>query len=103
MTLSEWTANVLLQVRNHHTSEAGTPPRISDNDPNRYIGYFENPYGEQAVFVFDRTTQTAAVYLGDAGWETGHAVIDGLVPDLVLGAAELLWLQACWQAATGRR
>ena len=55
------------------------------------------------MFVFDGSTRTATLYLGDAGWETGHAVIDGLVPDLVLGEAELLWLRACWQAATGRR
>ena len=95
--------DVVLQVRNHHTAEAGRPPRISDEDPNQYIGYFENPFGEQAVFVFDGSTRTATLYLGDAGWETGHAVIDGLVPDLVLGEAELLWLRACWQAATGRR
>lgn len=84
-------------------SAAGTPLRIRDDDPNQYIGYFENPYGEQAVFVFDRTTRTATLYLGDAGWETGRAVIDGVVPDLVLGEVELLWLRACWQAATGTR
>ena len=79
------------------------PSRIDDADPDRYVGYFENPFGEQAVFVFDRGTRTATLYLGDAGWETGHAVIDGVVPDLVLGEAELLWLRACWQAATGKR
>ena len=95
--------DVVLQVRNHHTSEAGTPPRISDDDPNRYIGYFENPFGEQALFVFDGSARTATLYLGDAVWETGHAVIDGVVPNLVLGEAELLWLRACWQAATGQR
>jgi len=100
---TEGSGEVLLEVRNHHTSEAGTPPRISDDDPNQYIGYFENPFGEQALFVFDGATRAATLYLGDAGWETGHAVIDGLAPDLVLGEAELLWLRACWLAATGQR
>lgn len=103
MAKLETSGEVLLQVRNHHTAEAGTPPLVSDNDPTQYIAYFENPFGEQALFVFERTTRTATLYLGDAGWDTGYAVIDGLAPDLVLGEAELQWLRACWQAATGRR
>jgi len=100
---SESFGEVLLEVRNHHTSEAGEPPRISDDDPNQYIGYFENQFGEQAIFVFDRTTRTAKLHLGDAGWETEHAVIDGVAPDLVLGEAELQWLRGCWLAATAKR
>ena len=36
----------LLQVRNRHSPEAGTPPRITDDlDANQYVGYFENGYG----------------------------------------------------------
>ena len=53
------TGDVLLQVRNHHTAEAGTPPRIDDAELNHYVGYFENAYGEQAVFVFDRASLVA--------------------------------------------
>jgi len=94
------TRDVLLQVRNHHTSEAGTPPRIDDADLNHYVGYFENAYGEQAVFVFDRASRSGTLYLGDAGWERGHVVIDGIAPDLVLNEPEVLWLRACWQAAS---
>ncbi len=26
-----------------------------DSEPNRYLGYFENEHGEQAIFVYDRT------------------------------------------------
>jgi hypothetical protein len=100
---TEGSGEVLLEVRNHHMSQAGTPPRISDADPNQYIGYFENRYGEQAVFVFNRTTQSAILNLGDAGWRTDYTVIDGVAPDLVLDEAELQWLRACWQAATGKR
>ena len=66
---TEGSGEVLLEVRNHHTSQAGTPLRINDDDPNQYIGYFENRFGEQAI-VFDCTTQTANLHLGDAGWET---------------------------------
>ena len=57
-------------------------------------GTLKNAYGEQALFVFDHTSQAARLYLGDAGWETDHAVIDGMAADLVLGEAELLWLRA---------
>jgi len=92
----------LLQVRNRHSPEAGTPPRIADDlDANQYVGYFENGYGEQALFVYDRDAGTGRLYLGDAGWETAYAVINGGVPDLVLSENELLWVRACWQAATG--
>ena len=92
---------ILLQVRNHHSAEAGIPPRIDHPRSNQYVGYFENAYGEQALFVYDRDARTGIVYLGDAGWETPHAVVEGAVPDLVLSETELLWLRACWQACHG--
>lgn len=38
--------------------------------------------------------------MGDAGWERAHAVVDGVVPGLILGADERAWLAACWKAAT---
>src|SRR5205823_10184849 len=70
----------LFSVRNHHSAECGIPPRIDDRGAGRYLGYFENQYGEQAVFVYDRDSNHAVVYLGDAGWEAPHAVVDGAVP-----------------------
>jgi hypothetical protein len=94
---------MLLEIRNHHSAAAGTPPRLDDLSANHYLGYFENEYGEQALFVYDRDARTANLYLGDAGWEAPHAVVDGAVPDLLLSSTELLWLRACWQAATGTR
>src|SRR5436189_5463080 len=93
----------LFQVRNHHSGGSGTPPHIDDLRPNQYLGYFENQSGEQAVFVYDRDSSQALLYLGDAGWETPHAVVDGAVPDLVLTETEQLWLRACWQAAAAPR
>jgi hypothetical protein len=60
----------------------------------------KNQYGEQAVFVYDRDSSQAVLHLGDAGWQTPYAVIDGIVPDVVLSATERQWLRACWQAAT---
>ena len=93
----------LFQVRNHHSAACGTPPHLDELLPNQYLGYFENQYGEQAVFVYDRDSNQAVLYLGDAGWETSHIVVDGAVPDLVLSESERLWVRACWQAATAHR
>ena len=90
-------------VRNQHAAASGTPPLIDDASPGRYLGYFENAYGDQAIFIYERDTDTAALYLGDAGWQTPHAVIDGVAPDLRLAEPELTWLRACWHAARGTR
>src|SRR6266487_4911808 len=68
----------LFQVRNHHSAASGPPPHIDDLRPNQYLGYFENQYGEQAVFVYDGDSSQALLYLGDAGWETSHTVVDGV-------------------------
>ncbi len=89
----------LFQVRNHHSAASGPPPHIDDLRPNQYLGYFENQYGEQAGFVCDRDSSQAVLYLGDAGWATPHAVVDGGVPDLVLAETERLWVRACWESA----
>jgi len=93
----------LFCVRNHHIAASGPPPYIDDRSSSQYLGYFENHYGEQAVFVYDRDSNQAVLYLGDAGWETSHIVIDGAAPDLVLSEVERLWVRACWQAAAANR
>jgi hypothetical protein len=90
-------------VRNHHSAECGTPPRIDDRSPSQYLSYFENQHGKQAVFVYDRDARQAVLYLGDAGWEMPRKVVDGAVPDLILSETERLWVRACWQAATANR
>jgi hypothetical protein len=90
----------LFSVHNHHSADSGTPPRIDDHSPSQYLGYLENQHGEQAVFVYDRDSSQAIVYIGDAGWETPHAVVDGAVPDLMLSETERLWVGVCWHAAT---
>jgi hypothetical protein len=93
----------LFQVRNHHSAECGSPPHIDDRRPSQYLGYFENQYREQALFLYDRDSGQAILYLGDAGWEMPHTVVDGAVPDLVLSEIERLWVRACWQAAAAHR
>ena len=91
----------LFSVSNRHAAASGTPPQVDGNTPDRYHGYFENAYGEQAVFVYDRQTGSGNLLMGDNGWEKPVAVVDGEAQGLVLDEAETSWLQACWQAAVG--
>jgi hypothetical protein len=77
----------------------GTPPRIEER-AGQYLGYFENEYGEQMIFVFDQRGGTGRLYAGDAGWETPYEVVDGVAKELILRPEEGLWLRACWEAAT---
>jgi hypothetical protein len=93
----------ILQISNHHTANCGTPPRIEER-ASQYLGYFENQYGEQMIFVLDRRSGTGRLYAGDAGWETPYEVVDGVAKELILTPEEALWLRACWKAAmAGRR
>ncbi|NWJ98197.1 MAG: hypothetical protein HXX20_20775 [Chloroflexi bacterium] len=90
----------LFQVTNHHLSGAGIPPQVDDKQAGRYLGYFENEYSEQLIFIYDYSSGQGTLYLGDADWATAYPVQDGKAADLLLGNSELLWLTACWKAAT---
>jgi hypothetical protein len=90
----------LFRVSNRHSPEAGKPPHIDADTRGRYHGYFENEHGEKVVFVYDYETKTGTHWMGDAGWEQGYNVVDGLVPALIMSEQEEMWLQACWNAAT---
>lgn len=96
MTMTE---PLIFGVPNHHPSGCGTPPPLEDLASAAYCGYFENRYGEQAIFVYDDVRRHGTLYLGDAGWGTPYLVVDGQVPDLVLGRDEQAWLRTCWRAA----
>ncbi len=81
-----------------------TPRHMADLTPSYYLGcFFEKRYGEQVSFVYERDSRKAVVYLGDAGWQTPYAVVDGTVPDLLRSETELGWLRAWWWAATATR
>lgn len=90
----------IFQVSNHHHISAGRPPHLDDTTPNQYRGYFENEYGEQAIFIYDRTTSCGKLYMGDNGWETPYEMRDGEIVGLILSPLEQSWLRLCWQAAT---
>lgn len=91
----------LFNVSNHHSANCGTPPQIDGDTKGRYYGYYANEHGEQAIFECDFETRTAQIWMGDAEWERAHPVVNGVVPSLVLNPGEMLWVGACWYAATG--
>jgi hypothetical protein len=81
---------------------SGSPPHIDGDTRGRYHGYFENEYGEQALFVYDYETQTSTLWMGDGGWEKPSPVVEGVARGFLLDEAQALWLRACWLAATTR-
>ena len=63
-------AGLVFAAQNHHDPRCGRPPRVRNTDrPGLYYGYFENRYGEQFVFTFDRETGTGTVAGGDLNWD----------------------------------
>lgn len=87
----------LLEIDNGHIPDSGPPPSLDATD--KYVGYFENPYGEQWVFIGDRSTCSAKLFGGDVGWDTAHAVsLNSPCPDLILNEPEKLWIITCFMA-----
>ncbi len=61
-----------------HRLASGTP-----TTSGLYYGYFENRYGEQFVFTFDRATGTGTVSGGDLGWGDPKSFTLGLLEEVV--------------------
>jgi hypothetical protein len=92
----------LMRVTNHHASAA---PAVEER-PGRYLGYFENKFGEQLVFVHNDGEPDATVFLGDVDWEPRRVSDAGGVPDagdLILNEEERAFVSACWIATAWRR
>src|SRR4030081_526599 len=69
-------AGLVFAADNKHHERCGPPPRLRNTaNPGLYHGYFENRYGEQLVFAFDRATRTGTVSGGDLGWDDPKAFI----------------------------
>jgi hypothetical protein len=67
-------AGLVFAAHNNHDPRCGRPPRLRNTaDPGCYYGYFENRYGEQFVFTFDRTTGAGTISGGDLGWDDPKA------------------------------
>jgi hypothetical protein len=88
-----------LTVYNQHAAPCGVPPHVLGGAGRGYVGYFENSFGEQWIFTFDRETQQGLLRGGDIGWDQVCEVTGGRA-DVRLGQEETLWLAACWNAAT---
>lgn len=92
----------IFHVGNKHLQGSGKPPHIDGNIRKRYHGYFENEFGEQAIFVYDYEIGAGTLWMGDAGWEKSYTVVEGKVPELLMGQNETVWLSNCWHTAVVR-
>jgi hypothetical protein len=90
----------LLRITNFHP-DAG--PSV-DHVPETYIGYFENAYGEQLIFVHHQGESQATLFHSDLGWQP-QAVTGKDWPrhGVILAAEEATWLDACWATIGLRR
>jgi hypothetical protein len=62
-------SDLVFAAHNFHTAPCGAPPGVRNTDnPELYYGYFENCFGEQFVFMFDRETKTGTISGGDLDW-----------------------------------
>jgi hypothetical protein len=87
---------LVFAAHNIHDPSCGRPPRLRNIDnPGLYYGYFENRYGEQFLFTFDRATKTGTVSGGDLGWNDPKAFTLGLLDDALRStqniAARIVW------------
>lgn len=93
----------LVCLTDQHASAA---PVIEERSGRRYLGYFENKFGEQLVFVHDDGEPDATVFLGDVDWEPRRVTDAGGLPDtgdLILNDEERAFVNACWLATASRR
>ena len=92
----------LLRLTNRHT----VPAPVIVERAGRYLGYFENKFGEQLVFVHEDGERDAVVLHGDVDWEPYRVTDAGGLPDvgdLILSEEERIFLIACWIATAWRR
>ena len=73
-------AGLVFAAQNNHDPSCGSPPRLRNTaDPGLYYGYFENRFGEQFVFTFDRATGAGTIWGGDLGWDEPKSFTLGLL------------------------
>ena len=83
-------AGLVFSAHNTHHERCGAPPRLRNTDnPGLYYGYFENRYGEQFVFTFDRVTGTGTVSGGDLGWGEPKTFTLGLLDEALRSTRNL--------------
>lgn len=89
----------MLQIFNHHYESCGMPPQVTNKEPGKYVGYFENRFGEQWILQVDYETKDGELRGGDIGWSTVYPIRAGqLSEELILGDDEKVWITACLKA-----
>jgi hypothetical protein len=83
-------SGLVFAAHNTHDPRCGRPPQVRNTDnPGLYYGYFENRYGEQFVFTFDRATGTGTVSGGDLGWGDPKPFTLGLLDEALRSTQDL--------------
>jgi hypothetical protein len=83
-------AGLVFAAYNQHDPRCGQPPRHRNTvNPGLYYGYFENRYGEQFVFTFDRATGTGTVWGGDLDWAEPKSFTIGLLDEALRSTQRL--------------
>src|SRR5262245_59359190 len=91
----------LLEIDNVHITSCGPPPSIDGT--GKYVGYFENKYGEQWVFIGDPKTGKAVIRGGDCSWEREFEVSEETpAPAAILNDAEKLWIVTRFMAMSDK-
>ncbi len=92
----------LLEVDNLHCADCGPAPAL--DAAGKYVGYFENCYGDQWMFIGDPRTGEAVIRGGDIRWATECkvSVTNPYPAELVLGESEKHWIIACFMAMLDR-
>ena len=81
---------LVFAAHNNHDPRWGPPPRLRNTAaPGLYYGYFENRYGEQFVFTFDRATGSDTVAGGDLGWDEPKSFTVGLLDEALRSTQRL--------------
>ena len=90
-------AGLVFAAHNTHDEPCGAPPRLRNTaNPGLYYSYFENRYGEQFVFTFDRATLTGTVSGGDLGWDDPKVFTLGLLGE-ALRCTQDITAQIVWE------
>jgi hypothetical protein len=101
----------LFRVSNHHAESCGEPPAVDGDAQGKYVGYFANEHGEQAIYLFDfetgepddgrhRMAGRTSVGERQGGRASAHGSRDRLVVRLLAGHREA---RAATQVGRGHR
>ena len=94
---------LVFAAHNKHDPRCGQPPELRNiANPGLYYGYFENRFGEQFVFTFDRATGTGTVSGGDLGWDDPKSFTHDLL-DEALRSTQTLFARLQLSAAPMHR